>query len=461
MKRLYFLLLASFFGISTYAYDFSAKNTNGDTIYYNILGGDSVEVTFQIENNKSYEGDITIPYTIDYLSNTYRVVRIGTKAFYNCGNVTSVTIANGLKSINKSAFESCTGLTSFTMPNSVEVIGKNAFCGCWRMETIPLSSNLQILRDYAFSACTNLLSIKIPSSADSIGNGLFFNCPNLKSIIVESGNTVYDSRENCNAIIETATNTLMEGCLKTIIPNGVATIAPLAFSYRQNLTFIDIPKSIRYINYRAFNGCSKLDTVICRASSPAILGTDAFTDISSTAVLHVPYNSLNAYQSIAGYMNAFNSIVGFSEIGEVTESTALLKWIPDEAVNEYTINVYTSGELFRQYLVDGNGNLKNANNVIARIPQMKMDTTYSSEDYFVVSMEDLNSSTNYNYTIDGNDVQGTLVYHEEGNFTTKAGEGIDVVLPDQDKPRKIFRNGQIYILKGEYIYTLQGIKMDN
>ena len=251
MKKFYALFLILVLAISAYAYDFSALDVNENLIYYNQLGGDSVEVTYEAENALSYVGDIIIPSSVNDESTIYRVVRIGKKAFQNCNNVTSVSIANGVTSINESAFNGCSGITSFTMPNSVVKIEKNAFCGCWRMETIPLSSNLQILRDYAFQACTNLLSITIPGSVDSIGSSVFFNCPNLQSIIVETGNTVYDSRNKCNAIIETATNTLMEGCLQTIIPKGVATIAPSAFAYRQNLTFIDIPNSVTRIDYKA------------------------------------------------------------------------------------------------------------------------------------------------------------------------------------------------------------------
>lgn len=461
MKKFYALFWILVLAISAYAYDFSALDVNENLIYYNQLGGDSVEVTYEAENALSYAGDIIIPSSVNDESTIYRVVRIGKKAFQNCNNVTSVSIANGVTSINESAFNGCSGITSFTMPNSIVRIEKNAFCGCWRMETIPLSSNLQILRDYAFQACTNLLSITIPGSVDSIGSSVFFNCPNLQSIIVETGNTVYDSRNNCNAIIETATNTLMEGCLQTIIPKGVATIAPSAFAYRQNLTFIDIPNSVIRIDYKAFMGCSKLDTVICRASIPPTLDTDAFADISPTAFLHVPYHSLEAYQLLEGYVNAFYTIVGFSEIDEVTESSAMLKWIPDAAVNEYIINVYTSGNLIRQYIVDGNGNRKNMPNAIACVPQMKMDTTFSSTDYFVLSVDDLESGTDYNYTIDGSDAQGVAIYHEQGSFTTKNGEGIDVAVPTQNQPRKILRVGQIYILKGGDLYTLQGIKIED
>ncbi len=377
MKRLCFLLLTSFFVISTYAYDFSAKNTNGDTIYYNILGGDSVEVTYMTEEFNSYNGDIVIPFSVDHESISYRVVRIGTKAFRVCYSLKSVIIPNSIKTIGGGAFVDCWSLSSITLPNSITRIEQGAFNGCLKLPTIT-------------------------------------------------------------------------------IPNSVTTIEMHTFYICQSLTSVFLPRSITAINHYAFRQCAKLDTVVCRAIIPPTLGTEVFLDISPNAVLHVPYNSLNAYKAIEGYMNSFDSIAGFSETGEVTENTALLKWIPDEAVNEYTINVYTSGELFRQYLVDGNGNLKNANNVIARIPQMKMDTTYSSDDYFVVSMTSLTSGTSYNYTIDGNDTQGTLIFHEEGSFSTKAGEGIDVIMSDPNKPFKILRNGQILILRREKVYTLQG-----
>ena len=96
----------------------------------------------------------------------------------------------------------------------------------------------------AFSNCTELTSIKIPSSVTSISAGLFQGCTNLASIIVDEENTVFDSRDNCNAVIRTASNILISGCKSTTIPNGITTIGQKAFLNCSGLTSITIPNSV-------------------------------------------------------------------------------------------------------------------------------------------------------------------------------------------------------------------------
>ena len=96
----------------------------------------------------------------------------------------------------------------------------------------------------AFSNCTHLTSVTIPNSVTSIGDYAFDECRGLTSIKVESGNSVYDSRENCNAIIETATNKLISGCKNTTIPNSVTDIGSYAFDYCTGLTSVTIPNSV-------------------------------------------------------------------------------------------------------------------------------------------------------------------------------------------------------------------------
>ena len=110
--------------------------------------------------------------------------------------------------------------------------------------------------DDAFRNCSGLISVSIPNSVTSIGSHAFQNCSGLTSIEVESGNPNYDSRNNCNAIIETSTNTLIAGCKNTIIPNSVKKIGEYAFYGCSGLTSLTIPNSVKNIGEYAFYGCS-------------------------------------------------------------------------------------------------------------------------------------------------------------------------------------------------------------
>ena len=184
----------------------------------------------------------------------------------------------------------------------------------------------------AFEGCKGLTSISIPSSVTKIGDNAFLRCTGLTSIKVEAGNTAYDSRENCNAIIETASNTLVAGCMNTTIPNSVTsiegyafydctgltsltipasvtTIGDEAFSYCYNLTSISIPSSVTSIGWYAFDGCTGLTDIYALRTDPAAYNCSdyAFDDVPfSTCTLHVPSGSKEAYASTAPWSNFAN-----------------------------------------------------------------------------------------------------------------------------------------------------------
>jgi hypothetical protein len=113
----------------------------------------------------------------------------------------------------------------------------------------------------AFYGCSGLTSIEIPSSVISIGNAAFANCPDLTSINVDASNPKYDSRDNCNAIIEKETNKLVVGCKNTVIPNSVTSIGDYAFRNCSDLTSIEISNNVTSIGIQAFYGCSSLTSV--------------------------------------------------------------------------------------------------------------------------------------------------------------------------------------------------------
>ena len=179
------------------------------------------------------------------------VTSIGEYAFWDCSSLTSLTIPNSVTGIGEWAFEDCTSLTSVTILNGVTSIGENAFWGC-----------------------KSLKSVTIPNSVTSIGDGAFYGCESLTSMVVASDNSTYDSRDNCNAIIETETNTLIAGCQNTTIPNSITSIGSLAFRGCSSLTSVRIPNSVTSIGYKAFEECSSLRSVTIPYSVTSI--DDAF-----------------------------------------------------------------------------------------------------------------------------------------------------------------------------------------
>ena len=195
----------------------------------------------------------------------------------------------------------------------------------------------------AFHDCSSLTSIIIPNSVTSIGGGTFQGCSSLTSIVVESGNTMYDSRENCNAIIETASNTLIAGCQSTTIPNSVTSIGNYAFRecssltsitipnsvtsigssafrYCSALTSITIPNSVTSIGERAFEYCSSLIDIYCYATTPPVCVEDtdysSFVGVSKHSYIHVPAGTIPDYQLATGWRY-------FSNFLEISKETAI------------------------------------------------------------------------------------------------------------------------------------------
>ena len=330
-----------------------------DGIYYNLNSdAKTAEVT---SGTNGYSGDVVIPASVTHDGVDYSVTSIGDKAFYYCYNLVSVNIPNHVTSIGYSAFVNCYKLASINIPAGITSIEKGVFGGCYGLTKVEIHSNAIVSKDYdwlsggylynifgdyvqefvigeevtkigkcaffgcksltsinipnsvttigsgAFSGCEKLTSITIPSSVTSIENNPFNTCSSLLSIQVEEGNTVYDSRNNCNAIIKTADNELIVGCQNTIIPNSVTSIGAGAFYMCTGLTFIDIPSSVTTIKGGAFWYCTGL-TSINIPNSITSIGEQAFEGCSALVSVNIPNGITTIEKAVFSGCGALTSI---------------------------------------------------------------------------------------------------------------------------------------------------------
>ena len=406
MKHFSILLLALAASVGT-----TLASTKIGDLYYDL---DDENQTAEVTNNgnpsSAYSGltTVTIPSTVEYNDVTYSVTSIGREAFWNCPGLTSVAIGDNVTSIGTSAFTYCSGLTSIEIPNSVTSI-----------------------RPFAFAACTGLTSVTIPNSVTSIGSAVFNQCTGLTTIVVANENPSYDSRNNCNAIINTSTNMLVAGCKNTIIPYGVSSIGDYAFSSCSGLTSIEIPSSVVNIGECAFEGCSGLTSVtipnsvtsiglrafaVCSgltsvtnyATTPQTINEGVFSNVNvSECTLYVPKESAAAYAA-ADVWKDFEHIEGMDKY-------ATINYL------DYAGSIFNSETLFLSLL------------------------TAPPIEGFTFLRWDIIAGT----LSDGINIQAIYT----ANTPTDAPS---VYTNPANPAQKLIRNGNVYILTGDKTYTVTG-----
>ena len=244
---------------------------------------------------------------------------IPNEAFRGCASLTNVVIPNSVTVIGDGAFNGCASLTNVVIPDSVTEIGWGAFNGCTSLIGIVVPSSITKIDSYLFSGCTSLTSIVIPDSVTKIGMSVFSECSSLTEIVVDDKNKKFDSRNNCNAIIETATNTLLFGCSKTIIPDSVTEIGKGAFNGCTSLISIVIPDSVKMIGLSAFKGCASLTSIFIPDSVTEI-GGYAFKGCASLTSIVIPDSVMEIGKKVFCDCALLKSVVIPSSVSCIGES---------------------------------------------------------------------------------------------------------------------------------------------
>ena len=547
--KLFTLLLAVAASVGTIL----ASDIQVDGIWYDFDNRTkTASVTYRGSKYSSYSneysGDVVIPSSVIYNNaETYNVISIDDYAFRECTGLTSVTIPNSVTSIGNGAFRDCRGLTSpvynahvfaymptscsgaYTIPEGIESIAGSAFYYCSGLTSITIPNSITSIEWGAFAYCTGLTSITIPNSVThigfevfrgcssltsvTVGNGVtyiagrtFAACGSLNSIIVESGNTIYDSRNNCNAIIETTSNTLVAGCANSTIPNSVTSIeknafyectsltsvtipnsvtsiGQSAFAYCSNLTSITIPNGVTDIEDRTFECCSGLTSVIisnkvtsigsrafaectgltsltCEAMTPPTCDY-AFDYVSKSIPLYVPSGSEDAYRKARAWRDFTNIQPIKADNVDITttevvpdETSVNIAWPKVSGAASYELVIKDkNGQVVCTLVFDAEGRLLSiAFNAPAR-DNMPQQTHVAG---FAFTVTGLNSGTTYNYSIVAKNSNGNTLNTESGSFkTTGEGSGLQNVT-HQPADTKFIRNGQLFILREGKSYTAQG-----
>jgi hypothetical protein len=360
-SKLLLTALISMLCATSFAHDIAVANA-GKTIYYTFTNNNTeLAVSYQgssyNEFSDEYSGNVVIPKTVTYNGKTYNVTSIGEYAFFDCSNLTSITIPNSVTSIGQCAFsrsgltsveipnsvtnisgyafQSCSSLTSITIGNSVTNIGAQAFNACPVLSSVHISDlaawcnisfvdanaanplyyaqhlylNGEEVKDlvipnsvtsigkYAFQGCSGLTSVTIPNSVTSINQSAFASCSSLTSVTIPNSVTnIYTSAfRNCS------------GLTSVTIPNSVTSIGSSVFYNCSSLTSVTIPNSVTSIGGSAFYNCSSLTSVTIPTSVTSI-GSSAFYNCSSLTSVTIP----NSVTSIGTY--SFGNCSGLTSV---------------------------------------------------------------------------------------------------------------------------------------------------
>ena len=263
MKKIFLLLWFVLLGLfEVQAYQFEK---NG--IYYDIVNGKAVVVS---NWSTGYTGDMVIPETVEYSGQVYVVDSIGSNAFDNCGELTSVRLPEGLKAIGEYAFSSCSGLTSISFPGSLRHIGEYAFSSCSGLTFLSFPEGMTEIGKDAFRNCGRLETLSFPSTMKSIDWSVFCDqceyeweectCDSIKRVEVKDIATWFNSNRivgNHNLVVARNADLYVDGKLLTevVLPDTMTRIRPALFYGCKKLHSVVFPNNLKVIDDCAFENC--------------------------------------------------------------------------------------------------------------------------------------------------------------------------------------------------------------
>ena len=374
---------------------------------------------------------------IKYVSLPDGLTSIGNSAFHVCYRLTSVTIPNSVTSIGSSAFQSCSGLTSVTIGNSVTSIGNYAFYECSGLTSVTIPNSVTSIGDYAFYECYRLTSVTIPNSVTSIGDQAFRNCSSLTSVT---------------------------------IPNSVTSIGGLAFWNCSGLTSLSIGNSITSIGSSPFYGCSITTLTVLATTPPS--GGSACGINAGNCTLYVPTESVNTYANTIWWED-------FKEIKPLGDLICV------------QFKDWDGSLIARCYIEEGASAIAPANPTREGYTFIGWDKEFSNvtEDLVVTALYEAGENTTYTLLFQ-NGIDEAEITHESITFmlpvapsitgftflkwVVVGGDLIDTITIQAvyqantptnapavytnpaNPAQKLIKNGNVYILADDKMYTIQG-----
>lgn len=430
------------------------------------------------------------------------ITRIELETFYGCSELTSLSLPSGVNYIEKGAFMNCIKLKQINLPEGISILSEDVFRGCSSLENVVIPESVETIGFMSFYECASLNNVIIPRKVSTIGKGAFYgcnkleeifihkgitsiggsddsnfynafgNCPSLSKIVVENGNPIFDSRNGCNAIIISATNSIITGCKTTIIPQGIQRIEGGSFEGCTELVSLDIPDGVQTIGSQSFQDCKKLKevnfpksliTIEARAfasceSLESVLLPEGLTEISWQVFCNCyKLNSINIPPKVVAiregaFMDCSLTSVTIPQSVKSIESNAFYECIQLTEINSFIEEPFSIAESTFIAWNESTSSIDHViyNNAILHVPQgcMSKYKSCASWNLFKNIVEDLRA-TDPNYLECVDDLQAKLdAIAARGTSTVENPEAIDLSADIVINKQLFVRNGCHAVLTG-------------
>lgn len=303
------------------------------------------------------------------------------------------------------------------------------------VENVVFASEMTSIGNYACANMANLEHINIPASVQTIGNYAFANINN-------------------------------RAISNIVLPSDIVTIGDYAFAGNTYIEQIDFGKSMEYIGAYAFQNCSRVTTMTCLAEVTPNVGTDALASISNYAELYVLSSAIRKYQVDANWNRFLLKEIGAEEtamkqndvIIVPADNSATITWPISASADTYTIEITKDGEIFCILTFNADGQLAGIAFTPNRNGIHHTPAATKTANGLQFTITGLNSATQYGYHVTAKNGSNVVASYT-GVFTT-SGQDVETGIVEQHDLQiqctKIMKDGQIYIMRGEKIYNLQG-----